>query len=129
MIVDLIGQNAANWLLGVALFGAMFSSLWASIKVSYERIKQKPFPQNNFTLVLDIATDLLPNLPGLIHQVAKSQGSRLFMSQNEAPRATFTVNQRFAEGFDPDKVAAQFAKDLEKASEKRFKSEAPDKGQ
>jgi hypothetical protein len=119
MIIDLVGKNFADWFLAIGLFGALFTSLWASIKVSYEKIKGKPFPSNGATLVIDIIVDLLPNLPGMIHQVAKSQGSRLFMSPKSSGGATFNVTAKLAEGFDPNKVADAFAKELEsKAQDK-----------
>jgi len=86
MIVELLGTKYAGLLIDLALFGGAFSAIWAMVKVSYETKAGKPFPQNRFTLFLDILTDLLPNLPGALHTVAKAKGTRLFLPQ--APAAT-----------------------------------------
>jgi hypothetical protein len=83
MILELLGTKYAGIALDLALFGGAFSTLWAMIKVSYESKAGKPFPKNKVTLFLDVLTDLLPNLPGALHTVAKAQGTRLFLP--EAP--------------------------------------------
>lgn len=111
MLSQLLGERLTGIALDIAFIGTALSSIWAAIKVSYEARANRPFPKNKLTLAIDIVVDLLPNLPGAIHTIAKSQGSRLFLS-DQAPRANLKVTASFNEGFDPDKVARTVADEL-----------------
>ena len=85
MILEPLGTKYAGIALDIAIIGGILSTLWAAIKVSYEEKAGKPFPKNRVTIVVDVLADLLPNLPGALHTVAKARGARLFMP--EAPKA------------------------------------------
>lgn len=103
MLIQLLGERLAGIALDIAFIGTALSSIWAAIKVSYEAKADRPFPKNKLTLAIDIVVDLLPNLPGAIHTIAKSQGSRLFLA-DQAPRANLNVQATANGEFDPEKV-------------------------
>lgn len=103
MLIQLLGERLAGIALDIAFIGTALSSIWAAIKVSYEAKANRPFPKNKLTLAIDIVVDLLPNLPGAIHTIAKSQGSRLFLA-DQAPRANINVQAAVNGEFDPEKV-------------------------
>lgn len=81
MILELLGTKYAGIALDLALVGSLASALWAAIKVRYENRAGHPFPKNKVTIFIDVITDLLPNLPGALHTVAKANGTRLFLPQ------------------------------------------------
>jgi hypothetical protein len=107
-------ETAALYIAAFGFIGGLLAMVWASVKVGYERVKQKPFPKNDFTDAMDILLFVVPNLPGALHSALKVQGSRLFMSQNTARNATFSINAQMDQGFDPDQVAKSFAEELER---------------
>lgn len=111
MLIELLGARLAGIALDVAVIGTALSSIWAAIKVSYEARANRPFPKNKLTLAIDIVVDLLPNLPGAIHTIAKSQGSRLFLA-DQAPRATINVQTNVNGEFDPEKVVRAVSAEL-----------------
>lgn len=84
MILELLGTKYAGIALDLALFGSLASALWAAIKVRYEDRAGHAFPKNKVTIAIDVITDLLPNLPGALHTVAKANGARLFLPQPPA---------------------------------------------
>jgi len=103
MLIQLLGERLAGIALDIAFIGTALSSIWAAIKVSYEARANRPFPKNKLTLAIDIVVDLLPNLPGAIQTIAKSQGTRLFLA-DQAPRANLNVQATVDGEFDPEKV-------------------------
>ena len=111
MLIQLLGERLAGIALDIAFIGTALSSIWAAIKVSYEAKANRPFPKNKLTLAIDIVVDLLPNLPGAIHTIAKSQGSRLFLA-DQAPRANLNVQATVNGEFDPEKVIRAVSAEL-----------------
>ena len=112
MLIQLLGERLAGIALDIAFIGTALSSIWAAIKVSYEARANRPFPKNKLTLAIDIVVDLLPNLPGAIHTIAKSQGSRLFLA-DQAPRANLNVQATVNGEFDPEKVIRAVSAELD----------------
>lgn len=81
MIADLLGQRASSILLDIGAVGLFFNLVWGATKMSYERVVGEPMPRKGIVLFLDILTDLLPNILGVVHTIGKSKGGGLFLPQ------------------------------------------------
>lgn len=81
MILELLGQRYGSVLLDIAVIGSMLVTLWGMVKISYERVVGEPMPRKKIVLVLDILTDLVPNVLGAMHTVAKAKGERVFLPE------------------------------------------------
>lgn len=84
MIFQMLGPRWSAIVLdtGFALF--MFTVMWATFKMSYQRVVGKAVPRTWTTLALDIMCDIAFNLPGAIHRAERAQGGEgLFLKPED----------------------------------------------
>ena len=87
-VVGVTGDISVRFFAFVGFLGALglvLGVVYAAIKVIYEQVTERPFPRTVWTRRIDLALQLLVNLPGYVHKARLEAGkSGLFLPSRPA---------------------------------------------
>lgn len=80
-------------LLGLlAIISAVFSVIWATVKIGYQQVYSRPFPATTWTKRVDLILYVALNVPGAVNKYLKDRGKEALFPKEPSPLPEVTVS-------------------------------------